>query len=96
VTGERYGYYKYGNGKINIVLLHGWMDSSDTWHEFVEPFILDYTVILIDWRGHGNSTYNTPTVNSSDIVKDIAFLLQKLNVTEAYIGGYSAGGMLAQ
>jgi pimeloyl-ACP methyl ester carboxylesterase len=84
-----------GKGKQYFVLLHGWISSSDVFHDFAEAFLNDYTVILIDWRGHGDSSYNSPTRNGNDIALDIALLLQLLGVTETFVGGWSTGGVLA-
>jgi len=43
--------------------------------DFADFFLDDYTVILIDWRGSGDSTYNTPTTSPKVVALDIVLLL---------------------
>ncbi len=48
----------------------------------------------LDFRGHGDSSYNTPSVNSIDYANDVALLCQYLDVHQAIFIGWSAGGIL--
>ena len=45
-----------GNGSRTAALVHGASMNGDAWRDFL-PYVLehDFTVILVDQRGHGDS-----------------------------------------
>jgi pimeloyl-ACP methyl ester carboxylesterase len=70
----------------------------DTW----SPLLLDqlissnYSVIIFDNRGMGNTTTGTKQFSISQFAKDTAGLLDALKITKADILGWSLGSYIAQ
>lgn len=55
--------YKWGNGKRNILFLHGWQSHSFRWKNYIEALPKDeFTVYALDAPGHGFSDGNFLTV----------------------------------
>ncbi|MHA2277546.1 MAG: alpha/beta fold hydrolase [Candidatus Kariarchaeaceae archaeon] len=91
-------YEVQGEDGFPIVLLHGLYGSSLDWivHEVPEQ-LFTHKIILIDLRGHGQSSkpldpsaYSPKTQSS-----DIKAVLDHLNISEAIIWGFSYGGRIA-
>ncbi len=90
-------YELLGSGPT-LALSHGWMGPTDDW----PPGVLDalaeqLRVLVYDVRGHGRTSapddpeaYSVPTY-----AKDLAALLNALNIRQAHIGGVSQGGMIS-
>ena len=53
-----------GNGRA-VVLLHGFLESTDMWKEYAKNLAESFQVILIDLPGHGQSGYfsNSTTID---------------------------------
>ena len=47
--------YRWGNGKKNVLLLHGWKSHSYRWKPYIEALREDHTVFTLDAPGHGLS-----------------------------------------
>ena len=48
-------YYDEGEGSV-IVLLHGYLESSEVWENFIPGLAESFRVIAIDLPGHGRSS----------------------------------------
>lgn len=83
-------YFIEGNGKP-ILLIHGWATDSSVWKFFREDFSTDYTVIVVDLRGHGKSAVLPGPYNLGRFAADIEALLTDLNVHNATAIGWSMG-----
>ena len=85
-------YTDQGTGQP-VVLSHGWPLSSDAWQ--VEVKLLadhGYRAIAHDRRGHGRSA-KTYTGNDMDTyAKDLAELVEHLELTNLVVVGHSTGG----
>jgi 3-oxoadipate enol-lactonase len=63
----------------------------------VMPYLRDrFHIIRYDSRGHGLSDAPPPPYQLSDLVEDLAALLDGLRIKAAIICGLSVGGMIAQ
>jgi 3-oxoadipate enol-lactonase len=51
---------------------------------------------LVNFRGHGGSSYNTKSISAKDYALDIALLCQQLKIIKGIFIGWSAGGGIAQ
>lgn len=81
---------------IPLILLHGYTDS---WHSFetvMRELPANLHVYAISQRGHGNSSRPEMGYTSRDFSEDIVAFMHKLHITQAYIGGHSMGGVVAQ
>ncbi|HZG25715.1 MAG TPA: alpha/beta hydrolase [Chitinophagaceae bacterium] len=81
-----------GEGKP-VVLIHGW-PLSDAMFEYQYAALLDrgYRTIGITLRGFGLSDKPGGTYNYDVFADDIKVVLEKLNIENATIGGFSMGG----
>ena len=86
-------YYKdWGTGHP-IVFSHGWPLSSDSW-EAQMLFLASngYRCIAHDRRGHGRSSQPWNGNEMNTYAEDLAALLDTLNLQNAVLIGFSAGG----
>ena len=84
-----------GNG-IPLVLVHGFLGSSDMWIPQIKFFKDNFRVIAPALPGFGNSS----KINSCDSIdcmaKAILNFLAKKNIKQFNLLGHSMGGMIAQ
>lgn len=95
-NGEKIAYIEKGQGDKVIVLIHGNFSGSYHYEPVYKNIPNNYRVICPDLRGYGDSSYNTPVNTIHDFADDIAMFLKELNISEAYIVGWSLGGCVAQ
>lgn len=86
-----------GDGPV-LMLLHGWMASSDlNWcGAYGDLYRAGYRVIAIDHRGHGRGLRPLERFRLVDCAADAAGVLRQLGLAPALIAGYSMGGAIAQ
>jgi pimeloyl-ACP methyl ester carboxylesterase len=85
-------YYEvYGKGEP-LFLLHGFTQSSKSWHPFVAEYADAYEVYLIDLKGHGKSSQFTGPVSIRSAARDIAALCTYLKLDHINGIGFSYGG----
>ena len=86
-------YYKdWGTGPA-VILSHGWPLNSDSWES--QMFFLanhGFRVIAHDRRGHGRSSQPWVGNDMDTYADDLAALLDHLDVKDAGLFGFSAGG----
>ena len=84
-----------GEGRA-IVLLHGW-PLSDEMYEYQYNDLLNnnFRVIGITFRGFGKSDKPYGEYNYDVHAADIKKVLDKLNIKDAVLGGFSMGGPIA-
>src|SRR5690554_435001 len=84
-----------GQGKP-LVLIHGW-PLSDAMYEYQYPFFVDkgYRVLGITLRGFGKSDKPYGNYDYDVYAQDIKAVLDKLNIKDATLGGFSMGGAIA-
>jgi pimeloyl-ACP methyl ester carboxylesterase len=84
-------YSDTGTGRV-IVLLHGFLGSSEIWDEFVKKLSKRYRIIAIDLPGHGK----TPSIgyyHSMELLaQSVKAVLNKAGVRRYVIVGHSMGG----
>lgn len=77
-----------------IVLVHGHPFDRTMWSPQLDRFSQTHRVIVPDLRGYGESPV-VPGKTTLDIfAKDIAGLLDRLNIAKVVIGGLSMGGQI--
>jgi 3-oxoadipate enol-lactonase len=85
-------------GKPPVLLLHGWVVSSDlNWHGAYDALArAGHRVIAIDHRGHGRGLRAPAPFRLEDCAADAAAVLRALGAAPAVAVGYSLGGTIAQ
>lgn len=79
-----------GEGPI-LVLIHGFLESSSMWNEFLPELTKHFRVITIDLPGHGKSKIdkNETIISMASKVKSV---LDKQSVNNYVLIGHSMGG----
>lgn len=84
-----------GNGKENLVLLHGFMESLLIWED-LEPFLSKkFRLIKIDLPGHGRSSILGEVHTMELIADEVKKVTDKLNLEKFYLLGHSMGGYVS-
>lgn len=85
-------YTEQGSGQP-VILSHGWPLSSDAWQ--VELKVLadaGYRAIAHDRRGHGRSTKTAEGHDMDTYARDLAALVNQLDLRDLVVIGHSTGG----
>lgn len=86
-------YYKdWGTGEP-VVFSHGWPLSADSWEAQMLFLVANgYRCIAHDRRGHGRSSQPSNGNNMDTYADDLAELIETLELKNAVLIGFSAGG----
>lgn len=94
-------------GTHALVFIHGWLLSRGYWQPIIEQLSPEYQCLAYDLRGFGQSQHQQQDVQPSPLTssvsrytaaayaQDLVVLLQKLNITNAWLIGHSLGGSIA-
>jgi len=93
LNGVRLYYEIYGTGDP-LILLHGNGGNIHAMRYQIEYFSKHYMVIVMDCRGRGKSELGKAPLTYLQMTKDVASLLDHLNVGPAYVIGRSDGGII--
>ncbi|TAL64325.1 MAG: alpha/beta hydrolase [Bacteroidetes bacterium] len=92
---ERKIYYSdSGNGSI-IVLLHGYLESSEVWNGFEKKLTSKFRVISVDLPGHGRSDIYGEVHTMEFMATIVKELLDNLGIKKSFLTGHSLGGYVA-
>lgn len=87
-------YETTGKGKV-LVLLHGFLESSEIWKSLAEKLSPGHKVVCIDLPGHGRSDC-FGYVHSMELMADaVNKVMQDLNLRRYIMVGHSMGGYVA-
>ncbi len=82
------------NEKV-IVLIHGFLETSETWSDFSKELAKNHRVISLDLPGHGNSSIYSPPYSMCKNADSIIDILEHEKIEKAFIVGHSMGGYVA-
>jgi pimeloyl-ACP methyl ester carboxylesterase len=87
----------WGKSKASpIVLLHGFMDTSETWQFVVDHLPDDWNLVAFDWRGFGSTDRSPGLYWFPDYFADLEAILDAVMPHErARVVGHSMGGNVA-
>jgi pimeloyl-ACP methyl ester carboxylesterase len=91
---RRICYTDSGEGAV-VVLLHGYLESSEVWNGFYEKLASEFRVISVDLPGHGLSDIYDEVHSMEFMATVIKELLESLNIKKGFITGHSLGGYVA-
>lgn len=94
--GSTINFKQVGAGDRVIILIHGWSFDHRMWDKISVQFPADYRLIAYDLRGFGESSKPASGYDYASFVKDLAGLMDSLNIRRAVISGHSLGAMIAQ
>jgi pimeloyl-ACP methyl ester carboxylesterase len=96
-NGITLGYVEFGDpAGPPVVLIHGYTDSARDWVPLVPYLPKSSRLILVDIRGHGQSSKPECCYTRVDFAYDIKLLLDTLGVARADIVGHSLGSIIGQ
>jgi pimeloyl-ACP methyl ester carboxylesterase len=80
---------------IPIVFLHPPSIACRVFTYIRDDLSQDYKTLLFDFRGHGRSASSQSQITIPLLAEDVRQLLDMLNISKAYVCGYSLGTMVA-
>lgn len=91
VDGVQIHYHRTGEPKPPMLLLHGYSDNGLCWNRVPVRLGVEYDVVMMDSRGHGDSQVGEQAVNSDGIAGDALALIEDLQLKQPVIYGHSMG-----
>lgn len=88
-------YEQHGEGKPDILLLHGWGCSTELWKPVTERLSKCARVTVIDFPGHGKSGLPPEPWGAAEYAQMVAELIEGLGIQGCDIIGHSHGGRIA-
>jgi pimeloyl-ACP methyl ester carboxylesterase len=95
VNGLRINYYRTGDEKPPVVMLHGLADSALTWNRLPVALEPEFDVILVDLRGHGFSGAPDSGYRLQDFADDVVGLIGQLGIERPALVGHGLGAAVA-
>jgi len=93
-NGGKIYYSDKGEGDI-IVLLHGYLETSDIWSGFAGKLAKKFRIISVDLPGHGLSKVYSESHTMEFMAGAVKELLENLNIKKVFLTGHSLGGYVA-
>ncbi len=87
-------YYEIHGTGAPVLFIHGLGSSAADWELQVDFFAQHYQVILVDLRGHGQSSRPSVGYSIPQFATDTQALLQHLGYQRVHLVGISLGGMI--
>src|SRR6188472_624977 len=94
VNGIQLHYVIGGHGNP-VVLLHGWPETWYEWHKVMPALAKNYTVIVPDLRGLGDSSKPPTGYDGKTVAEDIHQLVGKLGFKTIFLAGGDVGALMA-
>lgn len=88
-------HYVIGGQGDPVVLLHGWPQTWYEWRQVMPALAEQYTVIVPDMRGLGDSGKPLAGYDSRSVAADIHALVEQLGYSEIHLAGHDLGGWVA-
>lgn len=93
--GAHIHYVAYGHGDP-VLLLHGGLSNKLSWFSQLPWLVASgRRVVLIDTRGHGDSTHGSSELSYQIFAEDTLQVMDKLDIKRTDIIGWSDGGIIA-
>jgi pimeloyl-ACP methyl ester carboxylesterase len=92
--GTSYSLHKI-NEKTPIVFVHGVGLTKEIWEPQID-FFKDYNTLTYDLLGHGKTSLKKSKVCFEDFSKQLAKLIDELNLKKIHLVGFSLGALVAR
>jgi len=74
-----------------LIILHGFLGSSDNWHSLARQFAQQFSVYIVDQRNHGQSPHSD-VMNYQAMTEDLEEFMRDNQIENANLIGHSMGG----
>ncbi len=91
-NGARHYYYRTGDGKPPVLLLHGFLDGAPSWLTAAHRLEDEFDLVMPDARGHGRSSRSGGRYDPDQLAEDVAGIVLALGAGPAHVVGHSMGG----
>jgi pimeloyl-ACP methyl ester carboxylesterase len=88
-------HYVIGGQGDPVVLLHGWPETWYAWHKVMPALAKNYTVIVPDLRGLGDSSKPPTGYDGKTLAEDIHQLVTQLGFKTIFLVGHDIGTQVA-
>ncbi len=83
-----------GSGSA-VVLVHGFLETSETWKDFGKELSQNHLVISPDLPGHGESELYKEPYSMCKYAESIYAIIKAENISKVLLAGHSMGGYVA-
>ena len=87
-------YYDKGTGPA-IIFLHGYLESSEVWFDFMDSFPTTFRTLAIDLPGHGKSGIFGDEHSMEFMAEAVRKVMDNEGIEKGMITGHSMGGYVA-
>jgi haloacetate dehalogenase len=99
-TGEATIRIRYGGSGPPLLLLHGHPQTHLMWHQVAPPLARDFTVVVADLRGYGESSKPATTPDHEPyskraMARDQIAVMRELGFERFSVAGHDRGGRVA-
>lgn len=94
-NGETLSYMLTSEDKPKLVLIHGNNSGANHWLDVMEKWEDRYSMLVVDLRGYGESSYLKPIRSLLELAQDVKELLNTLDWEKFSVIGWSLGGGVA-
>lgn len=94
IDGVRIYYEQHGAGK-NVLLLHGWMCSTELWKPVIEALKTRARVTVLDFPGHGRSGRPPEPWSVTEYARMTEQFVRTLGLAGCAVVGHSFGGRVS-
>lgn len=89
----RLNFHVQGDG-VPLIILHGFLGSSDNWRAMSKRFATHFKVYCLDLRNHGASPHH-PAMSYPAMAEDLREFFASEKIDHAHLIGHSMGGKIA-
>ena len=94
-NGVRINYYRTGDDKPPVVMLHGFSDAALSWNRLPVALEPEFDMVLVDARGHGYSASPDEGYAVENHIADVLALIDQLKLDRPALIGHSMGAVVA-
>ena len=80
-------YHRGNNGKIPLLLLHGYTDNGLCWSRVADDLAATYDVIMPDARGHGRTQGPVHNFSYEQLGQDAQAFIEALELVRPFLFG---------
>lgn len=95
LCGARIHFEQVGQGKPDVLLLHGWGCSIETWRPVTERLSRRSCVTALDFPAHGQSDRPPEPWGAHEFSEQVAALIRTLGIEGCDVVGHSHGARVA-